>query len=60
MAYDPAATDEAAAESDLHGADLMDVDNANADEMDAVSTDLPAFLIEGETAGAALNGAKAP
>jgi hypothetical protein len=28
--------------------------------VDAVSTDLPAFLIEGEAAGVALNGAKAP
>jgi ParB family chromosome partitioning protein len=60
MAYDAAAADEVSSDPSLPGADPMDVDNADADEVDAVSTDLPAFLIEGEAAGVALNGAKAP
>ena len=42
-------------------ADHIDVDADDSDRDEAgASTDLPAFLTEDESAGAALNGASAP
>jgi ParB family transcriptional regulator, chromosome partitioning protein len=44
-----------------HSADHIDVDGDDGDRDEAgASTDLPAFLTEDESAGAALNGASAP
>jgi len=53
--------DEADASGHTDSADHIDVDADDGDRDEAgASTDLPAFLTEDESAGAALNGASAP
>jgi ParB family chromosome partitioning protein len=62
IAYAEAAGDGASDPELLDAADQIDgdADDGEAGEIDISSDDLPAFLTEDESAGAALNGASAP
>jgi ParB family chromosome partitioning protein len=63
MAFVGAASDAAADRPELEGHTLIvgdPEDEGEASEIDAASTDLPAFLTEDEPDGVALNGASAP